>query len=414
MSILNEDKVPMVETTSQESSSSWKGLSSLDEAKHLVDVGALLTWKDYKQLRKIVASEADLKEFVSYCAVRLAERVESRLPEEILIESLLVIFANAQDEEILVVFLQELLMQPNRFQACQILVELAITAEVSDAEHAEEIFSTAVALICELGHIIRLIQLQQPTELGVSGQKLLDHISTYLLSVSNSNDNCIRLSLLHYFGSLEKGKTHKAGFNRIMSRFGHTVLEHLFTLLFNKKTEAVALQFLLENIPFILEADDHAQTILQETWKHYLLKKPERFALFIQALTQYLAQMPDESARICRKTYLQHLALLLKKVAEVDHKELGREILSAIATFHREPFFPELIRILSRDLTIRESFRSLLRKMAESRDMSSVLGEADSFKSSKRGRKPSFAKTDKTRVIYQVKFLGQQLSAKAS
>jgi hypothetical protein len=213
---------------------------------------------------------------------------------------------------------------------------------------------------------------------------------------------------------MEKGKANKVGFNRIMGRFGHTVLEHLFTLLFNKKTEAVALQFLLENIPHILEADDHAQTILQETWKHYLLKKPERFALFIQALSHYLLAMPDDEARICRKTYLQHLALLLKKVAEVDHRELGREILGAMASFAREPFFKELVPMIVRDSSIRDSFRTLVAKMANTSDVESVLEEADSFRSSKRGRKPSFAKTDKTRVIYQVKFLGTQQTAKAS
>jgi hypothetical protein len=413
MSVLNEDKVPMMETAAQELTTSWKSFVNLEEAKQLVDVGALLTWKNLKQVRKVL-DDRELKELVNYCASRLGERVESRLPEEILIESLLVIFANCQNEEVLVGFLQELLEQPNRTDACMVLVELAITAEVSEAEHAEEIFAIAVAMICELGLMVRTLQVEKPTLMGQGAQKLLDHISTYLLSVSNSNDNCIRLSLLHYFGTMEKGKANKVGFNRIMGRFGHTVLEHLFTLLFNKKTEAVALQFLLENIPYILEADNHAQTILQETWKHYLLKKPERFALFLQALTHYLLQLPPEEARACRKAYLQHLTLLLKKVAEVDHKELGREILSAMASFNQDPFLHELVRLIIRDGSIRESFRNLVSKMAQAADMEAVLDEADAFKSSKRGRKPSFAKTDKTRIIYQVKFLGQQQSAKAS
>ena len=413
MSGLNEEKMPMMETVAQENTTSWKSFSSLDEAKYLIDVGSLLNWKDFKHFRKIL-DDQQIKELVGYGAMRLAERVESRLPEEILIESLLVIFANGQNEDILVAFLQELLVQPNRLEACMILVELAIAAEISETEHAEEIFAIAVALICELGSMVRSFQQEGRSEFANTGHKLLDHISTYLLSVSNSNDNCIRLSLFHYFGTMEKGRTHKAGFNRIMGRFGHTVLEHLFTLLFNKKTETVALQFLLENMPNILEADSHSQTILQETWKHYLLKKPERFALFIQALGQYLVMLPDEEARICRKVFLQHLALLLKKVAEVDHKELGREIMSAMAGFKREPYFGELVRVIARDQTIRESFRNLVAKMAESADMEGVLGRDEEFKSSKRGRKPSFNKGDKTRLIYQVKFLGQQATAKAS
>jgi hypothetical protein len=104
----------------------------------------------------------------------------------------------------------------------------------------------------------------------------------------------------------------------------------------------------------------------------------------------------------------------LKKVAEVDHRELGREILGAMASFCHEPFFKELVPMIVRDSSIRDSVRTLVAKMANISNVDSVLEEADSFRSSKRGRKPSFAKTDKTRIIYQVKFLGTQLTDKAS
>lgn len=392
---------------------SWKTMSKLEDATHLVDLGVLLTWKDFKVLRKVLKDE-EIVELVTYAAARLSERIESRLPAEILIESLLIIFANIQEENILEAFLQEVLNQPNRVATCAMLVELAITADVSDADKADEIFSIAVALVCELGTMIRQMQISEPEELGNQGQKLLDHISTYLLSVSNSSDNCIRLSLLHYFGSLEKGKTHKVGFNRIMGRFGHTVLEHLFVLLFNKKTESVALQYLLENVPYILEADDHAQTILQETWKHYLLKKPERFALFISALSQHILTLPEEDSRQCRKTFMQHLALLTKKVAEVDHKELGRQLLSALAGFQGEPFFRDVIGRLAKDNSLRDSFRSLVVKMHEAANSGNVVGDAEGFRSSKRGRRPSFQKSGKTRIMYQIRFLGQQSVQKAS
>ncbi|RZA19169.1 MAG: hypothetical protein EOP10_19945 [Proteobacteria bacterium] len=391
---------------------SWKTMSSLEDATHLVDLGVLLTWKDFKVLRKVLKDE-ELVDLVVYAASRLSERVESRLPAEILTESLLIIFANIQEENVLEAFLQEVLNQPNRIATCSMLVELALTADVSDADKADEIFSIAVALVCELGTMIRQMQISEPEELGTQGQKLLDHISTYLLSVSNSSDNCIRLSLLHYFGSLEKGKTHKVGFNRIMGRFGHTVLEHLFVLLFNKKTESVALQYLLENVPYILEADDHAQTILQETWKHYLLKKPERFALFVQALSAHILSLPEEDSRQCRKTFMQHLALLTKKVAEVDHKELGRQLLSALAGFQGEPFFREIVGRLAKDLTLRDSFRSLVVKMHDASNSGNVVGDAEGFRSSKRGRRPSFQKSGKTRIMYQIRFLGQQSVQKA-
>lgn len=393
--------------------SSWRSVKGLEEAKQLVDYGILLSWKDMKHVTKVMRSD-EVQELVRYFAVRLAERVENRLPEEILIESVLIVMANSASEEVLNAFLEELLQQPNRMDACAILVELAITAEISDVDHIEDIFAFAVALICELGNIIQEIEKQYPGELGDKSRKLLDHITTYLLSVSNNNNNCIRLSLIQYFGALEKGQSYKPGFNRIMGRFGHTILEHLFTLLFNKKTEAVALQFLLENIPSVLEADNHSQRILHETWKYYMLKKPERFALFIQTLAKHLSTLPEEATVICRKVFLQHLGVLLKIVSEVNHKDLGREIMSAIVAFPNDEFRQELMRALAEDKTIRDNFRKLMNKLIEASNSDQVIEQFDGFRSSKRGRKPSFAKADKTRPIYQVTFLGHQQTAKAS
>jgi hypothetical protein len=393
--------------------STWRSIKSLDDAKQLVDFGILLSWKDMRHVRKVLQDQ-ELEDLVRYFALRLAERVENRLPEEILIESVLIIMANTADEEILNAFLEELLQQPNRLEACFTLVELAITAEISDVDHFDDIFSFAVALICELGNLIQEIEKAHPGELGDKSYKLLDHISTYLLSVSNSNNNCIRLSLVQYFGAQEQGNTHKPGFNRIMGRFGHTVLEHLFTLLFNKKTEGVALQFLLENIPYILEADNHSQRILHETWKYYMLKRPERFALFIQTLTNHIASLPEDQTKISRKVFMQHLGILLKIVSEVNHRDLGREIMCSIATFNNDPYRNELIQALVKEKGIRENFRKFLIKLGESSNTEQVIDQFDSFRSSKRGRKPSFAKADKTRPIYQVTFLGHQAPARAS
>ena len=392
---------------------SWKTFKSLDEAKDLVDRGFFSIGKKRSTLGKIL-NPNEMQELMRYFAVRMAERVESRLPEEILIESLLILMANSQEEEILNAFLEELVQQPNRMEACVTLVELAITADVSESDHYDDIFSIAVALICELGQILQMIEREYPGELQMDTNKLLDHISTYLLSVSNSNNNCIRLSLMHYFGTLEAGRSHKPGFNRIMGRFGHTILEHLFTLLFNKKTEAIALQFLLENIPFVLEADNHSQKILHETWKYYMLKKPERFALFIQTMTGHLVGQPLREKHLARKVFLQHLGVLLRIVSEVNHKDLGREIMCAIGAFNEDPFRNDLVKMIVKDKAIRENFRNLCAKMIDATNAEQIVDEADGFRSSKRGRKPSFAKADKTRPIYQATFLGHQQAAKAS
>lgn len=393
----------------------WRGIKTIEQAKQLVDFGVILTWKDMKTLTKVF-TDAQQQDLMRHIAIRLGERTADRLSEEILIESLLVWMANISSESVMQAFLEELLLQPNNFEACSTLVEVAITAEVADLGHQEDIFAMAVALICELGLAIHSVKQRYPQEFP-SSDKLLANIATYLLSVSNSSNNCIRLSLVHYFGVMEQGAANKNGFNRIMSRFGHTVLEHLFTLLFNKKTEAVALQYLLENIPYVLGADNHSQKIMHETFKFYMLKKPERFALFVQTFSKYLQSLPKSQWQLSSRVFMQHLAILLKVASEVNHKELGRELMCAIAIFDDSTDRRTVVQAILGDSGIRVSFHDFIKKLvnatpAATSNVSSF--EEASFRSSKRGRKPSFAKAGALKTIEQVNFLGNQQIAKAS
>lgn len=390
----------------------WKDVVGIDQAKQLIDYGALLNWQDMRRLRRIFAEDDEIA-IVKHFAVRLAERVEGRLSEEILIESLLVWLSNSTQEKYIHAFLGELLQQPNQLEACLALVELAITSEISNLDHKEDLFSMAVAMICELGVFVRDIMSKYPEALR-EPQRVLDHISTYLLSVSNTSNNCIRLSLLHYFGAAESKERQKVGFNRIMSRFGHTVLEHLFTLLFSKKTEAVALQYLLENIPYILDADNHSQKILHETWKYYMLKKPDRFALFIQTMTSHVLGLDELPTNQFKRIYLQHLGVLLKIASDVNHKDLGRVMMCAIMGFESSPYRNELIGRIQQDDGIRNTFRDHITKLAEAPNAQRPMDTAMAFRSSKRGRKPSFARAGDIGTLHQVTFLGNQQVARAS
>lgn len=391
--------------------SSWRGIKSVEEAKRLVDYGILLTWKEAK-LMKRVFSDDKIADLAKHFAIRLAERVENRLPEEILVESLLILTSNFQSEKVLSSFLEELLLQPNQVTACNILTEISLTCDLSDSEHHDELFSMAVAIICELGAVVRSLKERYPEEIP-GADRIMSHISTYLMSVSNSSNPCIRLSLVHYFGVSEQGKADKPGFNRIMGRFGHTVLEHLFVQLFNKKTEGVALQYLLENLPFVLEGDNHCQNILHETLKFYMLKKPDRFCLFIHTLAQRLRS--QDISPLAKQVFLKHLGVLVKLVSDLNHKDLGREILTTIVSFDGENFRDDLIGLISQDTSIKPFFVQTLEKLIRSHEkghLDSVVNSA--YRTGKRGRRPSFAKFDDLKPIDQVYFLGQRQVARAS
>lgn len=382
--------------------SSWKGTTTLDESLKLIDYGVLLRWRDMRTLRREL-SPADEEQVIRHLAKRLVERCSVRLQAEILVESIMVWLANAASEKLLHVFLEELFAQPAVADACWALVEIALTSEIAERSHEGAIFEMAVALICELGVSIQEYHKVYPGEFE-RAQALLDHIATYLLSVSNANSSCIRLSLLHYFGVTEHRKENKIYFNRIMGRFGHTVLDHLFSLLFRKRSEAVALQFLIENLPFILEADRHSQKIVHETFKYYMLKQPERFSLFIHAFGDELLAETGIEFEECRKTFLQHLGAMLKVASDVNHKQLGREFLQAILKFRAMPACDEVLKVLADEPEIKRPFRELMEQLKAS---NSGTGHAPlQFRSSKRGRKPSFARAEGLGTMHQVTYLG--------
>jgi hypothetical protein len=390
--------------------SSWKSVKTHEDVKQMIDFGVMLTWREMKRLAKTFDQEAEM-DIMRHFAIRLAERTDSRLSEEILIESLLIWFANASNEFAVNAFIEELLLQPNHFVACKTFVEVGINTEISDFDHLQEIFAKGVAIICELGLAVQAIHKSYPGEIE-NPEKLLAHIATYLLSVSNRDDACIRLSLLHYFGVAEAPGS-KMGFNRIMGRFGHTVLDNLLILLFNKKTEAVALQYLLDNMPYVLEGDNHCQTMLHETWKFYMLKKPERFSLFVKTLAAYLGELNNDRAQYSRDVFLKHLCLLLKVASEVNHKELAKEMIHSIAGFERNQSWHDVTKLLLADPIIRPQFKKIVAKVVESPDKVNIQ-ELSSFRASKRGRKPSFSKSEGLRTFDQIAVLGTQVEQKAS
>lgn len=393
--------------------SSWKGVVTINDVKELIDYGVLLKWRDMRTLKRHF-SESQQAEIIRHMTKRLCERASSRLSAEIVIESLLIWLANAASESLVEAFLDQMFEEPDREAAAKTLVEVALTTEVTDNGHDEQVFATAVILICELGLSIYDYERKNPN--GFPGAKrLLDHIATYLLSVSNHNNTSIRLSLMHYFGRTTVEISDKIAFNRIMSRFGHTVLDHLFSLLFIKRTEGVALRFLLDNLPFVLEGDIHSQRILHETLKYYMLKQPERFALFLHTLVDQVKEIGvernNDKARTC---LLQHLGALLNLVSEVNHRVLGREILIAMCRFENDSFRDQILNEISNEASMRTTFKDLLSQIRSVRSVAELEGAAAKFGSAKRGRKPSFTKVGYLGTMDQVTFLGGMDNAKAS
>jgi hypothetical protein len=205
--------------------------------------------------------------------------------------------------------------------------------------------------------------------------------------------------------------------NRVMNRFGFTVLDTLFDQLFDKKTEGVALQFVVDNVPFLLLAGDEGQGIFAEILKSYLYKQPERFTLFLDVFSDVLArreQVLAADGEQIKITWLKHLAQLFQLANEIDHNLLAKEIILAICKFEDLPFGRELLSRISKFHGVRPLFKEVAIKLQSSSNKEMLFESYSQFRSKKRGRRPSFSKSDSINTLGQIVFLGDSGRQKAS
>jgi hypothetical protein len=185
-------------------------------------------------------------------------------------------------------------------------------------------------------------------------------------------------------------------------------MEVLFQQLFFKKSEKVAAQFLLENLPCALEAGGDSQRMLHEIFKQYMLKESERFCLFMHELGSHVISLSQEN-ELCPAalSYARHLIALYKVASDLGHKDLGREVLQELYKFAPFGDCAAWIRSLESSAEIRKIFRDLAQdyrvKVVQSGKGGKVISQ---FRVSKRGRKPSLSKGD-FGFLEQVTTLGE-------
>ena len=346
------------------------------------------------------------------------KNIGNRLLCEKDIESILVWNAYATNEAALGAFIAEVLSAPNAVAIAGQFSEIALTADLTDLTHDRELLSQAVVITCEMGLTAHQIRQQEPQALPNAGE-IITHITTYLMSVSNLSDNIIRLALLHYFGVVSEDSADKKLYNRIINRFGHSILTHLFTLLFNKRTEAVALQYLLRNVPLLFTADSNSQQIVHEVLKYYMLKKTDRFCIFLQLLGDTMAN-PDNSHKNAASSALaQHLGALFKVASDIKHVELIDSLSRVFATLSEHDYTQRVIDNILENREIPQALKVILSNNTTTK-INFILPEHEeilftkSAKINRRGRKPSIATNGSKCRLRQVTYLGAYELSKAS
>ena len=383
----------------------WGHARSIMDATTLIDRGVILQWKDMRRIRTYFSATEQIA-IIEHFAVSFSRAASSRAMAERTVESLLVWLTYTADNNLAKTFIAQLLAQDNFRDSCWALIEIALSHEIAESEHGDEIFATSVAFICELGHNLNEAMEDNPTKFR-DKELLWNHLATYLLSMSSMNSSAVRLSLLSYFGAMSYTEVGKRFFNRIMCRFGYTVLDHLFFLLFNKKSEAMALEYLLHNLPWVLGGDYFAQDTLHKIFQHYVYRHPERFVLFLRTFSEELfIKMAEPKHQIwfqeIKQSFLKHMASLYMTLSEINHRTLATEFLSVLEKFERDDFLSDLWQGVYSSENLKPFFKSHL-----SRVMHGNIRLYAPKITRKRGRRPSFSRVKQgTSTLELVAFLG--------
>lgn len=337
--------------------------------------------------------------------VGFATQPNAKISADTAVYNLLLVLLRCSSDVVVSFAIRHLIAANHRDRIITAIVEVALESVGGEDEQdkaALDLCVVAIGLVADLGVYLAR------TDRSKDSERLLYSVTTMLLQASGTEDTRIRLCLLYFFGNCAQ-EVSDISLNRIVRRFGFTVLNQLFDWLYDKKLEKVAMIFLLENIPNLIIKDIIIQEVVHDVFRHNLLKEPEKFMLFIQSLSSHLSEKyPPDDAK--RTTFLQHLGVLFKITSDLNHKSLAYHIMSLISQV--EDDYKEVImdKIIGSE-NIRKNFRNLVQRIRENpeevdREFRFRLGRK------KRGRKPSLPASLDLNTHSQIVLL-QQVPAEA-
>ncbi|MCA2960661.1 MAG: hypothetical protein IOD12_10435 [Silvanigrellales bacterium] len=257
-------------------------------------------------------------------AIVLKEKFDSEVRLESAIYLLGVAFAQERDWEAANALLEAVI---SKATSADFLRELSlILLEISDNELSGKakrvpLAQTILVLLTELG-------MQLAANVGRNGLdpretgRVVEYITTNLLARSNLNNMAMRISLVHYLAKCPLNAQGSLQLNRVISRFGQSLLDDMLTAFFEDKRKGnAAFFFLVEHLNSFFTASPALAEMSQNVLKHYMLKHPDEFPLFLASYCEFI---PKEEIGLTNAT--RHIALLLRGAIEVNQRPLAESI----------------------------------------------------------------------------------------
>jgi hypothetical protein len=204
--------------------------------------------------------------------------------------------------------------------------------ELSDHKGKNVIGQAILVLVTEFG--LMVAENARASNLDPQGAAfVVEYVTTSLLARSNVNSNAIRVSLLHYLTKCPLNANTSSQLNRVISRFGQSLLDDLLQAFFEqKKRGTAAFFFLAEHLSTFFTAAPALAEMSHSVLRHYMLKHPDEFPGFMASYSDWVSR-----EHLTLSMTAQHLALLIKSAADVSQKQLA-ENLCAVLQKHLKLF----------------------------------------------------------------------------
>jgi len=197
--------------------------------------------------------------------------------------------------------------------------------ELTDQRSKNTIGQAILVLVTEFG----LMVAEQGGKSGLDPQgaaRVVEYVTTSLLARSNVNNNAIRVSLLHYLSKNPLNMNTSSQLNRVISRFGQSLLDDLLNAFFEqKKRGTAAFFFLAEHLSTFFTAAPALAEMSHSVLRHYMLKHPDEFPSFMASYSEWVSR-----EHLTLSMTAHHIALLIRAAADVSQKQLAESLCSVL------------------------------------------------------------------------------------
>lgn len=293
---------------------------------------------------------------------------------------------------------------------CENLFEI-VDQEFSIENNERNIAANCLALIVDIG--ISIFEKNSKNESSKnSHDTIVEYITSNLLARGNINNIEIRIAIVYYLSRVEEKL--KINLQKILSRFGQSLLEHIFTKYFSndEKSSQVAFIFLAEHLSNFLSGSAFLAEMGNSVLQNQMLKNPNEFINFIDDYSNSAKTNLEDSISINI-----HLSFLLKKACEVNKPELIQGLLSIILkvltnikNISEDKFidnFENVVEIISRahSKQIRDSIQTITKFYLENskKDKSNIIHK--NFNKNKTYKKPNLIDKNKREALFQEIFI---------